>query len=204
MGRLCSASMIVGRCGCTSLTVLWRSGRLLAQPLGRRARVLALRRKRIEFFKGLNMIPRFDRPLHADQQEVDVVFAKFSRPVGRRAAVQLCTLSADSRGIIELRNSLRPEHARVRVAARVTKRCLVGHTASDAVEAGPASKSVEHEPNPQGGRRRAAEPVAIKPRVCLNADKQVLPTLLTRPTSFEMTHPQSVRVPLACHSKPWE
>ena len=40
--------------------------------------------------------------------------------------------------------------------------------------------------------------------VCLNADKQVLPTLLTRPTSLEMTHPQSVRVPLACHSKPWE
>jgi hypothetical protein len=193
--------MIVGRCGCTSLTVLWRSGRLLAQPLGRRARPRASP-KGHRVLQGLNMIPRFDRPLHGDQQEVDVVFAKFSRPVGRRAAVQLCTLSADSRGIIELRNSLRPEHARVRVAARVTKRCLVGHTASDAVEAGPASKSVEHEPNPQGGR--AAEPVAIKPRVCLNADKQVLPTLLTRPTSFEMTHPQSVRVPLACHSKPWE
>ena len=48
-----------------------------------------------------------------------------------------------------------------------------------------------------------AEPVAIKPRVC-DADKQVVPTLLTRPTSFEMTHSPSVRVPPACHSKPWE
>jgi hypothetical protein len=49
---------------------------LLAQPLGRRARVLALRQKGIEFLKGLNMIPRFDRPLHADQEEVDVVFCQ--------------------------------------------------------------------------------------------------------------------------------
>jgi hypothetical protein len=48
-----------------------------------------------------------------------------------------------------------------------------------------------------------AEPVAIKPRVC-DADKQVVPTLLTRPTSLDMTHTPSVRVPPACHSKPWE
>ena len=40
-----------------------------------------------------------------------------------------------------------------------------------------------------GDRGVAAEPVAIKPRVCLNADKHALPTLFTRPTSFEMTHP---------------
>jgi hypothetical protein len=40
---------------------------------------------RTEFFEGLDMIPipRFDRPRHAEQEEVDVVFAKFSRPVGR-------------------------------------------------------------------------------------------------------------------------
>jgi len=36
------------------------------------------------------------------------------------------------------------------------------------------------------------------------AERQVLPTLLTRPTSSEMTHAQICRVPLACHSKPWE
>lgn len=61
---------------------------------------------------------------------------------------------------------------------------------SDAVKRAPASRAWTSTKRP-GGRRRTAEPARRhQARVCLNADKQVLPTLLTRPTSLEMTHPE--------------
>lgn len=85
VGRLCSSSMIAGRCG--SPPRLFFGVRPLAGTVARppRARPCALLKMRTEFFEGLDMIPipRFDRPRHAEQEEVDVVFAKFSRPVGR-------------------------------------------------------------------------------------------------------------------------
>ena len=72
----------------TSSAVLWRSAACWHSRSATTRASSRFAKKGTEFFDGVDMIPipRFDRPRHVEQEEVDVVFAKFSRLVGRRAA----------------------------------------------------------------------------------------------------------------------